>query len=80
MNFCGGADNAVEIGDGVDAFAQKLIFGYQANFFGHALEELAQALDAKWFLDVIVGALAHGVHGGLHGTVSGHDGDFGARG
>ncbi len=79
LNFGGGADDAVEIGDGVDALAQELIFGDEANFFGHALEELAQAFDAKRLFDVIVGALAHGVHGGFDGTVAGHDGDFGAR-
>jgi hypothetical protein len=79
LNFRGGADDSVHISDGVDAFTQELIFGYQADLFGHALEELAQAFDAKWFLDVVVGALAHRVHGGFDGTVAGHDRDFGTR-
>src|ERR1700733_6102183 len=79
LNFGGGADDAVHISDNVDPLAQELIFGYEADFFSHAQEELAQALDAKGFLDVIVGALAHGVDGGFNRTMAGHDGDFGAR-
>ena len=79
MNFGGSADDPVEVDVRVHALAQELVFSDEADFFRHALQELAQAFDAKRFFDVVVGALPHGFHGGFDGAVAGHDGHFRAR-
>src|SRR5579883_889609 len=80
LDLGGGADDAVELGLGVHAVAQELVFLDQADLFGHATQEQAQFLQRReGFGDVVIGAELHGLHGGLDRAVAGHDRDLGAR-
>src|SRR5580704_15053613 len=79
LNFRRGPHDAVQLGFGIHAVAQKLVFFDQADFFGHATQEQAQFFQRRKRLgDVVVGPELHGLHGGFDGTVAGHDRDFGA--
>src|SRR5580704_2368341 len=78
LDIGGGTDDAVEVFFGVDALSQEFVFRYQANFFGHALQQQAHFFDAKGLFDVVVGTKFHGIDGRLDGAMAGHDGDFGS--
>ncbi len=79
LNFCRGADDAVDGGFGIHALAEKFVLFDQADFFGHAAQELAQFFQwRKWLGDVVIRAQLHGLDRGLDGTVAGHERDFSA--
>ena len=61
LNIRRGADDSVEVLLGAYALAEKLVFGDQLDFFGHALQEKTHFLDAKGLFDIVVGAKLHGV-------------------
>src|SRR5258708_2820274 len=80
LNLGRGSDNAVDRGLGIDALAEKFVLLDQPYFLGHPSQEQPQLFERrKWFGDVVVSAKFHGLHGGLDGTVAGHQSDFGSR-
>jgi hypothetical protein len=76
LNVGRGADNAVEIVFRVDALTQEFVFGDEADFFGHALQQQPHFFDTERFFDIVVGAELHGVNGGFDGAMPRHDCDF----
>ena len=56
LNICRGPDDSIKIVFGIDALAQKLIFGDQADFFRHALQEKPHLFHAERFFNVVVSA------------------------
>ena len=79
LNFCGGADDAMDGGFGIHALAEEFVFLDQANFFGHAPQKQTQFFErGKRFGDVVVRAEPHGLHRSFDGAVAGHERDFDA--
>ena len=56
-----------------------LVFFFEANLVGHAAQEKPQFVERRKGLgNVIVGAQFHGLNGGFHRAMSGHDRDLDA--
>ena len=75
----GAANDAAEALLRLDLLAQKAIFGLQLQVAGHAFQQHLQLVEAEGFGDIVVGAILHGLHRGLHCAVAGHNDDDSLR-
>ena len=78
----GAADDAAIALLGLELLAQHAVFAFQLEVVGDALEQKLEFVDTEGFGHVLVGAIFHGLHSGLHCAIAGNHDDesFGTLG
>ncbi len=73
------SDDAVDAEALVEGVGEFGVFAGEEDFFGGAADLGADDFEVEGFLNEVVGAVAHGLDGGVYVAVGGDDDDFGLR-
>jgi hypothetical protein len=79
FHFGGATDDAAESLFGLHFLAQQAVFRLQLQVAGNTLQQHLKFVGAERFCHIVVRAIFHGLHRGLHSAVAGDDDDYGFR-